>query len=459
MAIKLNNTLTGKNDEFRPIKEGAVKMYHCGPTVYNFPSIGNMRSYILADSLRRMFEYFGYQVEQVINITDVGHLVGDGDLGEDKIEKEAKNQGKSAEEIARFYEQEFYKDLSLLNINTENTKFPRASEHIEEQIEIVKILEQKGFTYPTSDGIYFDTSKFADYGKLGNINLEGIREGARIGENIEKKNSTDFALWKFSKGGEKRLQEWDSPWGVGFPGWHIECSAMSRKYLGQPFDIHTGGIDHIPVHHNNEIAQSQCAYEEPLATYWLHNEFLKVDGEKMSKSLGNVYTLQNLIEKKIHPLSFRYFLLSSHYSTPTNFTWEGVLGSQSAFEKLVSSYPSLPDSHGTDKYLQEQFEEAISLNLNTPIAISLLQEARSKEIIERMDSVLGLNIKSLSENMYEIPNEILEIKKERDVARANKDWQKSDELRKTLEEKGFVVEDKENESTIRKTLASYSRTI
>lgn len=459
MAIKLNNTLTGKNDEFRPIKEGTVKMYHCGPTVYNFPSIGNMRSYVFADTLRRMFEYFGYQVEQVINITDVGHLVSNADEGEDKIEKEAQNQGKSAEEIARFYEEEFYKDLSLLNIKTENTKFPRATEHIAEQLEVIKILEEKGFTYPTSDGIYFDTSKFADYGKLGNINLEGIKEGARIGENNEKKNITDFALWKFSKEGEKRLQEWDSPWGIGFPGWHIECSAMSRKYLGQPFDIHTGGIDHIPVHHNNEIAQSECAYSKPLANYWLHNEFLKVDGEKMSKSLGNVYTLQNLIAKKIHPLSFRYFLLSSHYSTPTNFTWEGVLGSQTAFEKLVSSYPSLPDSHGTDKYLQEQFEEAISLNLNTPIAISLLQEARSKEIIERMDSVLGLNIKSLSENMYEIPNEILEIKKERDVARANKDWQKSDELRKTLEEKGFVVEDKENESIIRKTLASYSRTI
>ena len=454
MAIKLNNTLTGKNDEFRPIKEGTVKMYHCGPTVYNFPSIGNMRSYILADSLRRMFEYFGYQVEQVINITDVGHLVSNADEGEDKIEKEAQNQGKSAEEIARFYEEEFYKDLSLLNIKTENTKFPRATEHIAEQLEVIKILEEKGFTYPTSDGIYFDTSKFADYGKLGNINLEGIKEGARIGENNEKKNITDFALWKFSKEGEKRLQEWDSPWGIGFPGWHIECSAMSRKYLGQPFDIHTGGIDHIPVHHNNEIAQSECAYSKPLANYWLHNEFLKVDGEKMSKSLGNVYTLQNLIAKKIHPLSFRYFLLSSHYSTPTNFTWEGVLGIQTAFEKLVSSYPSLPESHGTDKYLQEQFEEAISLNLNTPIAISLLQEARSKEIIEKMDSVLGLNIKSLSENIYDISNEILEIKRERDEARTNKDWQKSDTLRKTLEDKGFVVEDKESESIIRKTLAS-----
>lgn len=455
MEIKLNNTLTGRKDDFRPITRGVVKMYHCGPTVYNFPSIGNMRSYIFADILRRLFEYSGYDVKQVINITDVGHLVGDGDEGEDKVQKEAEKEGKSAEEIARFYEQEFYKDLSLLNINTENTKFPRATEHIEEQIEIIKILEQKGFTYPTSDGIYFDTSKFADYGKLGDINLEGLKEGARIGENNEKKNSTDFALWKFSKKeGEKRLQEWDSPWGVGFPGWHIECSAMSRKYLDQPFDIHTGGIDHIPVHHNNEIAQSQCAYEEPLANYWLHNEFLKVDGEKMSKSLGNVYTIQDLIEKKIHPLSFRYFLLTSHYSTPTNFTWEGVAGSQSAFEKLVSSYPSLSDSHGTDKYLQGQFEEAISDNLNTPIAISLLQEAKSKSIIDTIDSVLGLNIKTLSENMYDISNNILEIKKERDIARENKDWVKSDHLRSEIESQGYVVEDSEGISKIRKTLSA-----
>lgn len=454
MEIKLSNTLTGKKDEFRPITEGVVKMYHCGPTVYNFPSVGNMRSYVFADILRRLFEYSGYKVEQVINITDVGHLVGDGDQGEDKIEKEAQKEGKSATDIARFYEKEFYKDLSLLNINTENTKFPRASEHIEEQLEIIKILEKKGFTYPTSDGIYFDTSRLSDYGKLGNINIEGLREGARIGENTEKKNSTDFALWKFSKEGEKRLQEWDSPWGVGFPGWHIECSAMSKKYLGQPFDIHTGGIDHIPVHHNNEIAQSECAYEKPLANYWLHNEFIKVDGEKMSKSLGNIYTIQNLIEKKIHPLSFRYWLLTSHYSTPANFTWDGVAGSQSALEKIISFYPSLPDSHGTDKYVQEQFEEAISDNLNTPIALSLLQEAKSKTLVDHMDKVLGLNIKTLSENMYDISYEILELKKERDTARENKDWQKSDTLRKTLEEKGFVVEDRENKSIIRKTLAS-----
>lgn len=454
MKIRLYNTLTGTKNEFKPIEKGRVKMYHCGPTVYDFPSIGNMRSYIFADTLRRLFEYFGFEVEQVINITDVGHLVGDGDIGEDKIEKKAQNEGKSADKIARFYENEFYKSLSLLNIETKNTKFPRATEHIQEQIEIIKILEQKGFTYKISDGIYFDTSKFKNYGKLGNINIKGLKEGARVTENDEKKNITDFALWKFSKDTDKRLQEWNSPWGIGFPGWHIECSAMSREYLGQPFDIHTGGIDHIPVHHNNEIAQSECAYDKPLANYWLHNEFLRVNGEKMSKSLGNVYTLQDLIEKKIHPLSFRYFLLISHYSTPTNFTWDGIFASQTAFEKLVSHYSALPTSHETDKYLQEQFEEAVSDNLNTPIAISLLQKTRSKEIIEKIDSILGLNIKIISEKLHNIPSEILEIKKEREKARSNKDWQKSDTLRKNLEEKGFVVEDRKNENIIRKTLAS-----
>src|SRR3989338_291591 len=255
MYIRFHNTLSGRKEEFKSLSKDTVRMYNCGPTVYNFPSIGNMRSYVFADIIRRTFEYSGYIVKQVINITDVGHLVGDGDEGEDKIQKEAEKEGKSANEIARFYEDAFYKDFKSLNIETEDIKFPRATEHIKEQIEIIKILEEKGFTYSTSDGIYFDTSKFPDYGKLGSHSAKASRDKniSRIGENNEKRNPTDFALWKLSQTGKeiKRLQEWESPWGVGFPGWHIECSAMSRKYLGQPFDIHTGGIDHIPVHHNN----------------------------------------------------------------------------------------------------------------------------------------------------------------------------------------------------------------
>ncbi len=453
MEIELYNTLTAKKELFKPISEAEVKMYHCGPTVYNFPSIGNMRSYVLADILRRTFEYFGFKVRQVINITDVGHLVGDGDEGEDKVEKEAKKAGKTAGEIARFYEDAFRKELSLLNIETENTVFPRATEHIEEQIEIIKILEEKGFTYTTSDGVYFNTGKFKDYGKLGNINLSGLLEGARVDKG-EKKNPTDFALWKFS-GNKKRLQEWESPWGKGFPGWHIECSAMSRKYLGQPFDIHTGGIDHIPVHHNNEIAQSECAYDAPLANFWLHNEFLKVENEKMSKSLGNTFTLADISKRKIHPLSFRYWLLTSHYKTPANFTWEAALSAQTAYEKVLSSFRNLPETDVSDTQTMEKFEDAISEDLNTPKVVALLQEVKSKSAVRKMDTVLGLKIEKMTEELYEkIPEEILDIKKERDEARAGKNWQKSDDLRAEIEKQGYVLEDKLESSTIRRTLSS-----
>ncbi len=456
MNIHLYNTLTGKKEVFEPISADEVGMYHCGPTVYNFPSIGNMRSYVLADTLRRTFEYFDYKVDQVINITDVGHLVGDGDDGEDKVEKSAKALGKSALEIAKFYEEAFYNDLALLNINTQDTKFPRASEHIAEQIEIIKILEEKGFTYQTSDGLYFDTAKYSDYGKLGNIHLSGLKQGARVGMG-EKRNLTDFALWKFSLD-KQRLQEWDSPWGVGFPGWHIECSAMSRKYLDQPFDIHTGGIDHIPVHHNNEIAQSECAFDVPLAHYWLHNEFIKIDNEKMSKSLDNIYTVEDLRKRKIHPLAFRYWLLTSHYQTPANFTWEAVAGAQNALESVVTKYnqsaheaETIPD---LDYSLIQEFEQAISDNLNTPVAIAILQKATQRKTLEHIDQVLGLDIKNLERKLHQIPDEIVELKKERDHARAEKDWQKSDALRKEIESQGFVLEDKENTSSVRKTLSS-----
>lgn len=453
MEIKLHNTLTDTKEKFKPINPGLVKMYHCGPTVYNFPSIGNMRSYILADILRRCFEYDGLEVKQVINITDVGHLVGDGDEGEDKVEKEAKKMGKTATEIAKFYEEAFYKDLGLLNIQTSETAFPKATEHIEKQVEIIKILEEKGFTYITSDGVYFDTSRFKDYGKLGKINIGGLLEGARIKKG-EKKNPTDFALWKFSKE-NNRLQEWQSPWGKGFPGWHIECSAMSQEYLGQPFDIHTGGIDHIPVHHNNEIAQSECAFDKPLANFWIHNEFLKVENEKMSKSLGNVFTLEDLMKRKIHPLSFRYWLLTSHYKTPANFTWEGAQGAQNAFEKIISVYPGLPTDHESDEALIAKFETAISDDLNTPIAIALLQEARSKKAIDTMDRIFGLGLKNLAEKMFGlIPEEIKELQNERDLARAEKDWEKSDRLREEIEKEGYILEDKDGQNLIRRKLSS-----
>ncbi|PIR40150.1 MAG: cysteine--tRNA ligase, partial [Candidatus Zambryskibacteria bacterium CG10_big_fil_rev_8_21_14_0_10_34_34] len=402
MEIKLYNTLSNRKEKFESIRPGVVAMYNCGPTVYFFPHIGNMRSYILADILRRTIEYSGSKVKQVINITDVGHLVSDSDEGEDKIEKSAKKEGKTAFDIARFYENAYYQDLKDLNIKSDDTKFPRATEHIKEQIEILKILEEKGFAYKTSDGLYFDTSKFKEYGKLGNINIKEQKEGARIETNIEKRNHSDFALWKYSpsaSGGEKRLQEWESPWGVGFPGWHIECSAMSRKYLNQPFDIHTGGIDHIPVHHNNEIAQSECAFGVPLANFWLHNEFITVEGEKMSKSLGNIFTISDLKKRQIHPLAFRLWLLSGHYRSPMNFTWDAVLGAHKTLEKLIFEFDNL-SKEDIDKETIEKFESFLGNDLDTPKALALLHNAfnlkKSKKTIQEMDKILGLNFSFLS---------------------------------------------------------------
>ncbi|MFA6270435.1 MAG: cysteine--tRNA ligase [Candidatus Paceibacterota bacterium] len=460
MDIFLHNTLTNKKEKFKSIEAKVVKMYNCGPTVYFFPHIGNMRAYVFANLLRKTFEYFDYQVKQVVNITDVGHLVGDEDAGEDKVESTAKKEGKTAEEIARFYEDIFYKDLNDLNIETKNIIFPRATDHIQEQLEIIKILEEKGFAYQTADGMYFNISKFQDYGKLGNINIAEQKAGTRVEANNQKINPNDFALWKFSEtdGGTKRLQEWPSPWGVGFPGWHIECSAMSHKFLGQPFDIHTGGIDHIAVHHNNEIAQSECAFGVPLANFWLHNEFLTVEGEKMSKSLQNTFTIADLKKRQIHPLAFKLWLLSGHYSSPMNFTWDSVFGAQKSLEKLIFEFDSLPDGE-EDSEIITRFESFISDDLNSPKALALLHETfslkKSKKTVEKIDAVLGLNIALLSENTKtDIPEEILELKKERDHARETKNWQKSDELRGEIERTGFVLEDKNNESIIRKNLSS-----
>ena len=461
MEIKLYNTLSNRKEKFESIRPGVVAMYNCGPTVYFFPHIGNMRSYILADILRRTIEYSGSKVKQVINITDVGHLVSDSDEGEDKIEKSAKKEGKTAFDIARFYENAYYQDLKDLNIKSDDTKFPRATEHIKEQIEILKILEEKGFAYKTSDGLYFDTSKFKEYGKLGNINIKEQKEGARIETNIEKRNHSDFALWKYSpsaSGGEKRLQEWESPWGVGFPGWHIECSAMSRKYLNQPFDIHTGGIDHIPVHHNNEIAQSECAFGVPLANFWLHNEFITVEGEKMSKSLGNIFTISDLKKRQIHPLAFRLWLLSGHYRSPMNFTWDAVLGAHKTLEKLIFEFDNLP-KEGIDKETIEKFESFLGNDLDTPKALALLHNAfnlkKSKETIQEMDKILGLNFSFLSKKIKEnISDEVMELKNERDIARKEKNWQKSDEIREEIEKEGYLLEDKNDQSILRKNLSS-----
>jgi len=462
--IWLYNTLTKTKEQFTPIKEGTVTMYNCGPTVYGYPHIGNMRSYIFADTLKRVLGYDGLKVHQVINITDVGHLTGDGDEGADKIESSAKKEGKKAQEIADFYTKIFFEELKKLNINIANTDFPKATEHIKEQIALIQSLEEKGFTYKTSDGIYFDTSKFKDYGKLGHQNLEGNIAGARVSINSEKINPSDFALWKFSPAHGKREQEWESPWGTGFPGWHIECSAMSKKYLGDTFDIHTGGVDHITIHHNNEIAQSESANGKTLANFWLHNEYLMIDGEKISKSIGNIITLNDLQTKNISPLAFRLFILGAHYRSHINFTWDAVLANEKAYQKIIKAYQKLGDTVGNiNQEYQKEFIEAVNDDLNTSLAIALLwklikdknvNDADKLATIDSFDMVLGLNIKSESQHKEKkpakIPKKVIDLILAREEARKNKNWILSDEKRKEIEELGYFVKDTENGQEITK---------
>jgi cysteinyl-tRNA synthetase len=460
MDIRLHNTLTGQKEVFKPLHKTLfgrpeVGMYHCGPTVYNFAHIGNLRAYIFADTLKRLMLASGYSVRQVINITDVGHLTSDADTGEDKLEKARKRERKSAWDIAEFYTKAFLTDLADLNIDTHSTKFPRATGFIKEQVAIVKTLEKKGYTYRTSDGIYFDTAKFPDYGKLGHIDLSGLREGERIGVNSEKRNPTDFALWKFSPKGEQRDMEWQSPWGVGFPGWHIECSAMSIKLLGQPIDIHTGGIDHIPTHHQNEIAQSEAATGKPFVRYWMHSAFVNIDGGKMAKSEDNFLTLQTVKGKGYSPMDYRYFLLGARYSTPLNFTWEALDAARNARERLVATMCQLPWG---GKIHAPSWEKALAFasdDLDTPKVLALVHDilrdptispADKKMTILKIDSLLGLaepeDAAAKKTNADEaIPADIQALLNERTTARAAKDWKRSDELRDQIAGKGWSVKD------------------
>jgi cysteinyl-tRNA synthetase len=375
MTLKLHNTLSDKTEEFVPLEAGKVKMYHCGPTVYDYVHIGNLRSFLLADVLRRTFEYLGYEVKQVMNITDVG-IGGNNDDGEDRIIRGLKREGKDVsmenmKKLADFYTERFKEDIAKLNIKTPHV-LPKASEHIEEQIEMIKSLEEKGFTYKTSDGVYFDTSKDSHYGKLGRL---GKETESRI-DNSEKRNSRDFALWKFNAN-----LGFPSPWGQGFPGWHIECSAMSAKYLGNSFDIHTGGIDLAPVHHNNEIAQSENACGCGLARYWLHNEFVNVPDGKMAKSEGNHITLKDLEEKGLSSLSYRYFLFMAHYRTPVTFTWEALEAADNAYKKIKKLVDSWPEGGKVDEAYKAKFVEKIENDLNIPQALAILWTlAKDKEV-------------------------------------------------------------------------------
>ena len=443
--IKLYNTLGREKKVFRPIDDNKVRIYSCGPTVYWYQHIGNLKSYTNWDILRRVLEYDGYDVEQVMNVTDVGHLTSDDDTGEDKMEKAARKEGKKASEIADFYFAKFREDFDKLNIK-EPDKWPRATNHIEDMIEMVKTLQEKGYTYETSDGIYFDTSKLDDYGKLTNLNIEELEAGKRV-EMKEKKNKTDFALWKFSSKPGKRQQEWEAFGKIGYPGWHIECSTMSSKYLGKKFDIHTGGEDHVPVHHTNEIAQSEAAFGvDKWVNYWLHAAFLTTDGEKVSKSKGGLFTISDLEEKGFKPLAFRYFVLNGHYRKQLDFSLEALEQAQNAYERLKNIVEGLEDDGEINKEYLKEFEKAINDDLNTPRALAVLwkllrdDEAGGKlKTIEKMDKVFGLRL--LEKEEIEVPAKVKKLVEEREEARKKEEYDKADKLRGKIKEEGFSVDD------------------
>jgi cysteinyl-tRNA synthetase len=439
MMLKIYNTLSRSIEEFQPIVPSHVGMYSCGPTVYDYQHIGHMRRYVGDDILIRVLKANGFAVHHVMNITDVGHLVSDSDTGEDKMEKGAKKFGLSVWDISKKFEKQFKDSCELLNIALPKDLM-HATDYIPEQIELVKKLEEKGFTYKTSDGIYFDTSKFPDYFKLSRQNPEELIGGARV-DLGEKKNISDFALWKLSPVGEKRQMEWESPWGVGFPGWHIECSAMSMKALGPHFDIHTGGIDHISIHHTNEIAQSEAATDETFANYWIHHAFLTVDGQKMSKSLGNFYTVEDVKAKGFDPMALRYLYLQTHYRQEMNFTWESLDAAQTALNKLRRYF--LDSKEGSSK-LPATFEEALNEDLNISKALAIVWENSShlsRTDFEKIDDVFGLELMRYKERKIEIPAAVQELLEKREEARKNKDFDRSDELRNQISNLGFEVMD------------------
>ena len=454
MELKLYNTLTRKKELFKPLKKNQVSLYSCGPTVYWYQHIGNLRTYIFSDILKRTLAYNNYKVNHVMNVTDVGHLTSDADTGEDKIEKAAKKEGKTAKEITNYYFKIFREDLGKLNI-IEPVKWVKATEHIKDQIELIKKLEKKGFTYKTSDGIYFDTSKLKDYSKLSKIKKENIKGGKRISLG-EKKSNTDFALWKFSNSSsEKRQQEWKSPWGVGFPGWHLECSAMSMKYLGENFDIHTGGLDHVPVHHTNEIAQSETSTGKKFVNYWMHAGWLLLKGEKMAKSKGGFYTIKELEEKGFNSLEFRYMSLTTHYKKPLDFSLKNLEAAKNSYQRMKNIVLSLNDNKKENKDYIKKFDEKINDDLNMPKALQVLWEllrdenAKGKvQTIKKMDSILGLDL--LKKDKIEIPNEVKKLAQERLKARIKKDWKKSDSLRKEIDSLGYIIEDKEKSYVLKK---------
>ncbi len=454
MTLYLYNSLNRRKEKFHPIRPGQVGLYTCGPTVYNFAHIGNLRTYIFEDILKRVLRYNGYRVKHVMNITDVGHLTGDRDMGEDKMEKGAQREGKTAWEIAAFYTQAFKKDLARLNI-LEPDIWVKATDTIDDQIALVQILEEKGYSYRTDDGIYFDTSKFKDYTKLSHQDLTALQEGARVEKNPQKRNPTDFALWKFSPLGVQRQMQWDSPWGVGFPGWHIECSAMSMKYLGDQVDIHCGGTDHIDVHHTNEIAQSEAATGKTFFNFWIHGAFLIIaGGKKMAKSEGNFLTLDNAFVKQgLNPLVYRFASFQTHYRKPMEYSRESMLAARNGLQHLKNQVRQVVGDDGkadgpVSEVHRDKFLEAVNDDLNMPRALATVQELLKSDVtpagkyatILDFDRVLGLDLDKV-EACEQLPPEIQDLVNQRHTARKTKDWAASDRLRDEIQALGYNVHD------------------
>ena len=451
MDIYLYNTLTRQKEKFKPIDEKEVRIYSCGPTVYKDATIGNMRTNIMQDILRRVLRYNGYKLKHAMNITDVGHLVSDGDEGEDKMLKSAREEHKTPLEIANHYTKLFFDDLKALNIETPEI-ICKATDHIQEMLKYVEKLMENGYAYETSTAIYFDISKLDKYPILSNVNLDDQKAGARVDVDTEKRNPYDFALW--IKAPENHLMKWDSPWGPSYPGWHIECSAMGQKYLGEQFDIHTGGIDLIPTHHENEIAQSKGACGKIPANYWIHGEYLLIDNGKMSKSLGNVYLIKDIIKRGYDALVYKLFSYSCHYRNKLNFTWDGIDAASKSLERLKNGYQA--HKNGNDdvednkiEELERRFHEAINDDLNMPLAMGVVWEAvrydkkspKIAELLLKFDTILGLRIDEEQKQEIQIPKEILDLVEKRKQARQEKNWEEADRLRDLIKENGYEVKD------------------
>ncbi len=448
--MKLYNTYAKKIETFEPIEKGKIKMYNCGPTVYDYVHIGNYRTYLMADFLRRAFEYLGYEVKQIKNITDVGHLTQeDIEAGEDKMIKAAKREKKSPYDIARFYEDVFHKDEEKLNILPAH-KFPKATEYVPQMIEMIKKLMEKGYAYEINGSVFYDIEKFKNYGKLSGNTLDNLKTGARLEAHPDKKNPYDFALWL--KADSTHIMRWDSPWSRGYPGWHIECSAMSSSNLGETIDIHTGGEDNVFPHHEDEIAQSEAANGVKFVNYWVHGRHLMVDGEKMSKSKENFYPLSEIEKRGFNPLALRYLYLTAHFQSQLNFTWKSLEASQNALNRLYNFMASL-DEDKSEKNIEKydkKFKAALENNLDTPRALAIVWEmiksedfsaSDKKTTLLKFDKVLGLNLDKIKKEIIIIPKEIEKLARNREEARKNKDWDKADELRREIEKAGFVVKD------------------